>query len=175
MSVTTHYGRFDTIEALLAAKQGIFLDVGCSDHKTKGSVGMDKRAVAGVDIVHDIEVLPWPLPDSCVTRMLMSHIVEHLKPWLIFAILDEAWRVMRDDSQLLIAMPYANSPGFWQDPSHTHAWNHISPQYFDCTYPLWTVARPKCWHLESCIWESIGNINVIYAKRGAPHGGNCTA
>src|SRR5207244_2893228 len=106
------------IEALLNSKKGIFLDVGCSDHKSSGSVGMDKRAVKGVDIVHDIEVLPWPLPDACVSRMLMSHIVEHLNPSLVIAIFNEAWRVMLPEAQLLIAMRSEEHTSELQSPDH---------------------------------------------------------
>ena len=108
------------ITTLIAANQGIFLDVGCSDHKSAGSLGMDKRAVDGVDIVHDMEMLPWPLPDACVKRMLASHIVEHLNPALSVDILNEMHRVMQPKGQLLIATPYAGSPRFWQDPTHRH-------------------------------------------------------
>ena len=35
------------------SKFGIQLDIGCGSNKQKGFVGMDKRDIAGVDIVHD--------------------------------------------------------------------------------------------------------------------------
>jgi hypothetical protein len=160
------------IAALIAANQGIFLDVGCSDHKSPGSIGMDIRAVEGVDIVHDLEVFPWPLPDGCAKRILCSHLIEHIKPWLTVQFLDECWRVMQEQGQLMIATPYAGSPRFWQDPTHVHGWMEATPQYFDCAYPLWGVYHPACWKIELNEWNSIGDLNVILSKRGGPHGGH---
>ena len=153
------------IAELIAAKQGIFLDVGCSDHKSPGSVGMDKRDLAGVDIVHDIEVLPWPVPESCAYRILMSHIVEHLTPWLVVDILNACWRVMKAGGQLLIATPYAGSPRFWQDPTHVHGWMEATPQYFDPACPLWQVYRPKPWTITTNQWESVGDMQIVLQKR----------
>lgn len=152
------------IVKLIAEKQGVFLDIGCSDHKSPGSIGMDIRAVQGVDIVHNIEVTPWPLPDVCCFRILASHIIEHLDPARIVAILDEAWRVMLPEGQLCIAMPYAGSPRFWQDPTHKHAWNEVTAQYWSPACPLYEVYRPKPWNIDLNEWQSIGDLNCVLSK-----------
>jgi len=157
-------GESPAIAELIAAKQGIFLDVGCSDHKAPGSIGLDKRDVVGVDIVHDIEVTPWPLPDGCAYRILMSHVVEHLDPAHIVAIMDECWRVLRLEGQLYIAMPYAGSPRFWQDPTHKHAWNEATAFYFTPGHPLYEVYRPRPWAVDLCEWQSIGDLTVVFRK-----------
>lgn len=152
------------IAALIAANQGIFLDVGCSDHKSQGSIGMDIRAVEGVDIVHDLESFPWPLPDGCAKRILCSHLIEHIKPWLTVKFIDECWRVMQENGQLMIATPYAGSPRFWQDPTHVHGWMEATPLYFTPGHPLYDVYRPKPWKLELNEWASVGDLSVILAK-----------
>jgi hypothetical protein len=159
----------DRITKLIQEKQGVFLDLGCGGHKEPRAIGMDKRVLPGVDIVHDLETFPWPLPDAVCYRILASHIVEHLKPWLMIDILNEAWRVMKDDGQLLIATPYAGSPRFWQDPTHIHGWMEATAQYFDCQAPLWDVYQPKCWKIEMNQWSSVGDLNVILAKRPGLH------
>lgn len=97
---------------------GFNLDLGCGPHKNKGFVGSDKRDIKGVDLVFDIEELPWPIPSNSVDKLLCSHVMEHMKPWLVIGIIDEMWRVMKHDGQTLIAVPYAGSFGFHQDPSH---------------------------------------------------------
>jgi hypothetical protein len=156
--------------ALIEANKGIFLDLGCSDHKSPGSVGMDVRAVEGVDIVHDLEVFPWPLPDACCSRILCSHLIEHIKPWLTVSFLNECWRVMRPQGQLLLATPYAGSPRFWQDPTHVHGWMEATPQYFSCDFPLWLVYHPQCWTINENYWDSVGDLHVIMSKRTEGHG-----
>ena len=140
------------------------LDVGCGDSKTPGAVGMDRRARLGVDIVHDCEVLPWPFKDETFDRIILSHLVEHLKPWLMVDIMDELWRVMKPKGQLLIATPYAGSFGFYQDPTHIKAWNEATPTYFDSAYPLYEVYKPRPWRLEQNIWRDMGNLEILMVK-----------
>jgi hypothetical protein len=161
----------DRLTQALARGQGIYLDLACGPKKEPTAIGLDKRALPGVDLVHDLEVLPWPLPDACCLRILASHIVEHLKPWLIFDILNEAHRVMKDHGQLLIATPYAGSPGFWMDPSHTHGWIESTAMYFDCGHPLWEAYRPRCWQIEDGFpqWQSDGTLHIIFRKRPGEH------
>ena len=101
-----------------------------------------------VDIVHDLEQLPYPLPDKCCVTILASHIMEHLDPRRFIDIMDELWRVMKPDGQLLISTPYAGTPGFWQDPTHIHGYNEATWTYFDPELPLYQVYRPKPWRIE---------------------------
>ncbi|MHB8483582.1 MAG: class I SAM-dependent methyltransferase [Nitrospiria bacterium] len=65
-------------EILKKNEMGIRLDIGCGAAKQKGFVGMDIRSMPGVDIVHDIEKFPWPLPNECASLVMTSHLLEHL-------------------------------------------------------------------------------------------------
>jgi len=60
--------------------QGIKLDLGCGERKPRGFVGMDIRPLEGVDIVHNLEKYPWPLPDECASLVTASHVLEHINP-----------------------------------------------------------------------------------------------
>lgn len=68
------------IAQLIKDKQGIRLDIGCGDNKQQGFVGMDIRPGKQVDIVHDVEKFPWPLPDECTIIAMASHLLEHIEP-----------------------------------------------------------------------------------------------
>lgn len=68
------------IEKLIKSKQGIRLDIGCGENKNPGFVGIDMLPLKGVDIVHNIELTPWPLPDECVLTATASHLLEHINP-----------------------------------------------------------------------------------------------
>ena len=59
---------------------GIKLDIGCGANKQEGFVGIDIRELPGVDIVHNIEQFPWPLPDKSVSMAVASHVLEHINP-----------------------------------------------------------------------------------------------
>jgi hypothetical protein len=61
--------------------KGILLDLGCGENKRHGFVGMDKRKLKGVDIVHDLEIFPYPLESESCLSIVGSHIVEHISPF----------------------------------------------------------------------------------------------
>ncbi len=92
------------VDALVAEYGGIRLDIGCGANKQAGWVGMDWQELPGVDIIHDVESYPWPLPDESVLVAFASHLVEHINParggFLKF--MDEVWRVLRPGGRLYV-------------------------------------------------------------------------
>lgn len=147
----------------------ISLDIGCGEDKQRNFVGMDKRGVPGVDIIHDLEEFPYPLDDNSCHSIMASHIVEHIKPWLTIELFDELWRIMQPDGQLFIATPYAGSLGYWQDPTHCNGFVVATFQYFDPKYPLYKIYKPKPWEVEKGfpVWQVTGNMEcVMRAKKG---------
>lgn len=165
---------------LINAHKGIWLDIGCGPHKSAGAIGMDKRALPGIDIVHNLLEMPWPLPDACCRRILASHIIEHLPPDRIWEIMDECWRVMLPEGQLIITMPYGTNARALQDPSHYRCWIEACPQYFDPVFPLYTVTYPKPWKIGhnqqgelNLWWAADGDITVIFDKRTLEDAATC--
>lgn len=154
------------IEKLLKKKSGIRLDIGCGESKQKNFVGLDRRPLKGVDIVHDLESFPYPLPDECCLTIVGSHIIEHIKPWLTIDLLNELWRIMKLGGQLALSTPYAGSTGFWQDPTHCNGCVAATFQYFDPHYPLWQIYKPKPWRIEKGFpaWQVNGNMEVLMEK-----------
>lgn len=154
-----------TIRALLKQhKHGIKLDVGCGDAKQSGFVGIDFRKTKSADIVHNAEVVPYPLPDECCSVILCSHLVEHLKPWLMIDIMNEWWRLLEDKGQLWLSMPYAGSFGFWQDPTHIKSWNEATATYYDPREFLYEIYKPRPWLIKQNNWIQTGNIEIILQK-----------
>jgi len=150
----------------LSQYKGIRLDIGCGESKQKGFVGMDKRSMPSVDIVHDLEVFPYPLESESCLIIAGSHIVEHIKPWLMLDFMNELWRLLQVDGQLALSMPYAGSPGYWQDPTHCNGCNEATWHYFDPRFPLYQVYKPKPWKLVDGfpVWQVTGNLEVVMEK-----------
>jgi len=159
------------LDILKRNQRGVKLDIGCGFAKQEGFVGLDNRKVAGVDIVHDAEKVPYPLPDACCSVLLASHLVEHLKPWLMIDIFNEWWRLLQVGGQLLVSMPYGYSHGFLQDPTHCNACNETTWTYFDPDYYLYQIYRPKPWKIERNVFQAIGNMEVILSKRSEKYVG----
>lgn len=136
------------VTALVKRKSSIGLDLGCGPNKQKDFIGMDSRKLPGVDIVHDLEKIPWPLPDSCASTVIMSHFWEHIKPWMTLPFMEELHRVCRDGAQVMIAAPYGYEFRFVQDPTHCNPTNEATFMYWDSTHPLWHVYEPSVFHIE---------------------------
>ena len=43
-----------------------------------GYINLDMDKKSNADIIHDLEVFPWPLPDNHFEIIRMDHILEHL-------------------------------------------------------------------------------------------------
>ena len=155
-------------------KDGILLDLGCGGNKQGPTwVGMDKRKLPGVDIVHDLEKFPYPIKDESVLTCVSSHVLEHLKPWLTLDIFNEVWRIMKPGGQWAISLPYAGSHGFWQDPTHINGFNETTFLYFDPEPAelqgqlnvLYHIYKPKPWKIVHSYWQSNGNLEALLEKR----------
>lgn len=158
----------------LGELSGIQLDIGCGEHKQPGFVGLDIRDAPGVDIVHDFEEIPWPLPDECCLRVIASHVVEHVNParFGFIRFMDEVWRVTKPAGQFAISTPYALSKGYFQDPTHVNPCNEVTWAYFDplaiSAYgagTLYGIYKPKPWKIEHLSYDPSGNMEVILSKR----------
>ncbi len=148
----------------------IRLDLACGAAKQGPEwIGMDYQKLPGVDIVHDIEEYPWPLPDGCCEIIVGSHIAEHINPakggfikWM-----NEAWRVMKPDGQFMLALPYGLSYGYVQDPTHCNPCNETTWTYFDPLAPtgFYRFYAPDPWETLKCVWDVEGFMEVVLRKR----------
>jgi predicted O-methyltransferase YrrM len=144
--------------------KGILLDIGCGTRKQNNFVGIDWRKNPGVDIVHNLEKFPYPIDDESCLTIKCAHVIEHIKPWLVFPFLDEMWRMLIPNGQLAISAPYAGSPGFFQDPSHCTAITEKTWQHFDPGFPLYEKYTPKPWKIEHSVYKPDANIEAILKK-----------
>src|SRR5258705_4426078 len=114
---------------------GFNLDVGCGADKQKGFLGVDKKPRFGVDFVYDLETFPGPFKHNTANKMLCSHMLSYIKPWLVIDFMNEMWNLCHEDGQVLIVVPYAGSFGYNQDPLRAKGYNEATFAYFDPTHP----------------------------------------
>jgi len=139
------------------------LDLGCGSKKLDGFTGMDNRDLYEVDIVHDIEDIPWPVGTETVEAIEASHVLEHIKPWKIFDVMNEAWRVCRYKAGIDIKVPIGLA--YALDPSHTILFNIASFFYFQPEKDLYQTYKPKPWKCNYGVADqSKQEIRVILEK-----------
>ena len=145
------------------------LDIGCGNTKREGWVRLDKRADVEPDIIWDIEDVPWynvdlylsPIKPDSYEEILMSHVIEHVKPWNQITVMDECWRILIPNGLLRISTPAGGSWRWWQDPTHCCGWNEMTPNYFTpAKEEVYKIYRPKPWILESMVRSNIGDFFI---------------
>lgn len=92
------------------------LDVGCGGSKVIGAIGIDRLPLNGVDIIHDLDVLPWPLEANSFDRIIFSHAISHLSN--LPEIIIECHRLLKADGFIEIVAPHYASDNFNTDPTH---------------------------------------------------------
>jgi SAM-dependent methyltransferase len=127
------------IEGYLNARRAV-LDLGCGAQKVPGAFGVDTISLPGVDLVHDLEATPYPLPESCADEIHLNHVLEHFETPL--SIMEEVWRIARPGGRTLIRTPHYSGPYAWKDPTHRRAFSSESFHYFgENRYSYYTRAR----------------------------------
>ncbi|HLP17311.1 MAG TPA: methyltransferase domain-containing protein [Bacteroidota bacterium] len=105
------------------------LEVGCGTQKRPGYLGMDVVKLAGVDVVHDMNIAPWPFPDNTFTEAVFDDVLEHSKDLL--TILSEVYRVCQNDAVIKVSVPHFTCDNMYTDPTHTTFFSSRSFDYFD--------------------------------------------
>jgi len=156
----------DEVLALIKDFSGVRLDIGCGENCQPGFIGLDKRPLPGVKVIHDLEVFPYPFPNDCCIAVVGSHIIEHINPanFGMIRLMDELWRVMKPGGKLAFSYPYAGSSYYWQDPTHINGCNQATWQYFDPEKPLYAVYKPKPWKIEMNAYREGGMGEVVLEK-----------
>ena len=114
---------------------GLVLDVGCGSAKYPGAVGLDISADTAADVVHDLDVFPYPFDDASFDQVLMQDVIEHVaEPIKVIA---ELARICRPGARIHLRTPHFSSLLAYSDPTHRH--------YFSAE-AIRTLAQPRFAH-----------------------------
>lgn len=81
------------------------------------------------EIVHDLNVYPWPIGENSYNRLRMFHVLEHLENPL--AVMREVYRIAKPRAVLEIKVPWWERDMF-SNPAHLH-W--FKPKWFHRLHP----------------------------------------
>ena len=105
------------------------LDMGCGNHKIPGAVGIDFVKIKGVDIVHNLNKIPYPFKKNSFDVIYANQVLEHLEPPLD-NILGELCRICKPEGRIKILVPHAMSVGAFGDPTHKKFFTWFTFDYF---------------------------------------------
>lgn len=103
------------------------LNLGCGHDVRPGYVNLDVVEFPGVDVVHDLNVLPLPFDDSEFDEILCSNVLEHVD---YVPLLGELHRILRPRGRIRIGVPHFTSRILWIDPTHRHGFSAQTFTFF---------------------------------------------
>jgi len=80
------------------------LNLGCGDVIKSGWVNVNYEKTVGVDVVHDLNVFPYPFKDGFYDEILMDNVLEHL--YEPHRVISECYRILCSGGKLKIIVPY---------------------------------------------------------------------
>jgi SAM-dependent methyltransferase len=130
---------------------GRVLDVGCGSAKVPGAVGLDIAKDTDADIVHDLNVFPYPLDEASFDHVVMQDVLEHVEDPI--AVVTELHRILRDGGHLHLRTPHFSSVLAYSDPSHLHYFSTLAIRSLaEPRFAHYTTARFRIIHVTLDLW-----------------------
>lgn len=105
------------------------IDIGCGSTKKKGFIGVDILQLSGVDIIHDLNIFPYPFEDNEVEEIWIDQVLEHLNEPV--KVIEELHRICKNGASITIGVPYFRSFYATIDPTHKNFFGIYWFAYFD--------------------------------------------
>ncbi len=115
------------------------LNLGCGKDVRTGWINLDRAKLPGVDVVHDLTILPLPFPNDTFDEVLCKDILEHIDDYSL--LLKDLYRLLKPGGILHIRVPHFTSKDAYSDPTHkrfftVHTFRyyteeHLRSYYFD--------------------------------------------
>jgi SAM-dependent methyltransferase len=103
------------------------LNLGSGKKNVTGALNLDVTGGLGADVVHDLDVRPWPLPESQFDEVLANDVIEHLAN--VIDAFEEIHRVCRDGAVVRVTVPHFSCANAFTDPTHRHYFGYFSFDY----------------------------------------------
>jgi SAM-dependent methyltransferase len=103
------------------------LNLGCGTDVRAGYVNLDAASLPGVDVVHDLDVLPLPFEDGAFREIVCQDVLEHVD---LVGVLRECHRILVPGGVLSMRSPHFSSAAAHIDPTHRRAFSIETLDFF---------------------------------------------
>ena len=120
------------------------LDLGCGKKKRPGAIGVDYSNRHNADVIHDLNIFPYPFPSESIDQIYLDNILEHLnKP---IKVMEEVHRIAKVGAIIKVIVPYFRSKWAHIDPTHktfytVDSFSYYDPRHIICQRYDYTSAR----------------------------------
>lgn len=83
------------------------LNLGSGRKGKEGYVNVDMLKIGDVDIVHDLNKIPYPFKDDSADEIMAKAVCEHLNDMEAF--MNECHRILKKEGKLIVTVPHYNS------------------------------------------------------------------
>lgn len=141
------------------------LNLGAGNRIIEGAINHDVvKHRAEIEVVHDLNDMPWPWPDESFDKVLALSVLEHLRQNLLTS-MDEIWRITAPGGETVVKLPFWKANNSWEDLTHLHL---VGPGIMDQLDPrtkrghdYWFYTRRK-WAVEKGWMNKDKNPTSIY-------------
>ena len=119
-------------------KRLILGSAGCRD---ENAVTLDINPKHKPDIIHDLNLTPWPVDDNAFGEIICHHVLEHLND--LSPAMEELYRICTGDGAIYIEVPHHTS---WcaNTPEHKLRFNYFAfDGYIEGGLVRWMTGRKK--------------------------------
>jgi SAM-dependent methyltransferase len=152
------------------------LHLGCGLRYDPEAVNVDMVPLEKVDVLHNLNEIPWPFPDNRFESVEMRDVLEHLDSTL--TVLEEIHRVCKPGARVHIIVPHFSSNGAYTDLTHRRFFaaltfdylteGHPQAFYTTCRFSIENrqiVFRPTL--LNKVVWRFANRYPQLYEERWA--------
>jgi predicted SAM-dependent methyltransferase len=105
------------------------LDLGCGKKKRPGAIGVDYSEWHDADVIHDLNVFPYPFESNSIDQVYLDNVLEHLDQPM--RVMEEVYRITKTGATIKIIVPYFRSLWAFIDPTHKTFYTVDSFAYYD--------------------------------------------
>jgi SAM-dependent methyltransferase len=146
---------------------GLVLDIGCGSAKRRGAVGLDISPDTSADIVHDLDVFPYPIEDESFDQIVLQDVIEHLQEPI--RVLEELHRIARPSARIQLRTPHFSSVLAYGDPTHRHYFSTLAIRSLAAPrFEHYTAVRFRIVRIHLDLWLPFRALGVAFVANRVP-------
>ena len=117
------------------------LNLGCGRDHRPDCLNLDLAPEVEPDLVHDLDVYPYPLPRGHFTTIYVLDVIEHVAD--VAAFMEEVHALLAPDGVVEITTPHFSAANAFTDPTHRRQLGMFSFDFFTAGNPLSYYSRVR--------------------------------